>query len=882
MLNTVQVPKKFEPIFRQAQEYVTRYFGEKRELPEKGSIDIGGQRYVMVRAAALSVEFFEAVKNLYLEDGEQEALRIARDLLFDIAHSIGKADARDFHKRMGLKDPVEKLSAGPIHFAYMGWAFVNILPASNPVADENYYLIYDHPYSFEAASWIKSGRKVDFPVCIMNAGYSSGWCEESFGIELIASEISCRAKGDEQCRFIMAPPTKIEGYIKEYLRQGHGITKGAKRYEIPSLYLKKELKDKLATVRRSEEKYRGLFVNMNEGVAVHKLLYDAGKKPIDYVIKDVNPQFESIMGIKREEALDQRATALYGTRKAPYLEVYSQVAETGQPTQFETYFPPMKKHFSISVFSLNKGEFGTIFADITKRKRAEEELQVEKAYFERLFESSPEAIVVVDGDGRVVRVNSEFSKMFGYEADETLGKLIDKLLAPEGLSQEALSLTKKVLGGEKIFLEGVRRRKDGTSVEVSILGTPINVGKRGKAGYAIYRDITERKRAEEERAKLEHQLRQSQKMEAIGTLASGIAHDFNNLLGGILGYSSLLLSKLPNEDTNRKYVELIERAGNRAAELTNRLLGFARRGKYEVKPVDVNQLIRGVVELLSASIDKKIKIKTELCGENPCAKGDLNQLEQVLMNLCVNARDAMPGGGELSICSEVAHLDKKFVSKHLGATPGDYVRLSISDTGMGIDEETMAKIFDPFFTTKEQGRGTGLGLAMVYGVVKNHGGYISCHSRLGKGTTFEVYLPLAQRALSQPRKGRVEPISGSESILVIDDEEILRNLMKDILEDLGYGVMLASDGREAVEIYRKQKKGIDLVIVDMMMPVMGGRETYQELRRINPEVKTLLASGYSQDSAAQQILDLGVKDFLHKPFSLEEISHKVREVLDAR
>jgi len=612
---------------------------------------------------------------------------------------------------------------------------------------------------------------------------------------------------------------------------------------------------------------------------------------------------------------------------------------------------------------------------------------------------------VVDNDSRVLRANSEFTRMFGYALDEALGRSIDELLAPEDLREEAFSLTKRVIGGDGVALESVRQRKDGTLVDVSILGTPVKVKRGQVAVYAIYRDITERKRVEEElraseekyrliventadvvmltrpdgiitylspacervlgydpedlvgqqpwiihpedlkkvesihyqalkgksgsnfeyristregetkwishswspimvegqlqmivsvvrditerkreeeeRAKLESQLRQAQKMEAIGTLASGIAHDFNNLLGGILGYSSLLLGKLPAEDANRKYVELIEKAGNRAAELTNRLLGFARRGKYEVKPVDVNRLINEVVQLLSASINKKIKIRTNLCGENPFTKGDPNQLEQILMNLCVNAQDAMPGGGELSICSQVVHLDEKFVSEHLGATQGEYVRLSISDTGMGMDEETRAKIFDPFFTTKEQGRGTGLGLSMVYGIVKNHGGYVSCHSRLGKGTTFDVYLPLTQGVLSQPRKGRVEPVSGSESILVVDEEEILRDLMKDILEGLGYGVMLASDGREAVDVYREHKGGIDLVIVDMMMPKMGGRETFQELRRINPEVKALLASGYSKDTAAQQILDLGVKDFLHKPFSLEEIAHKVREVLDA-
>ena len=294
MLNTVKVPKKFEPIFRKAQEYVSQYFRQKKVLPSKGLIDVGGQRYIMVRAAAMSVEFFKTIKNLYKGDEEEDTLRMARDLLFDIAHSIGKSDARDFHKRMGLKDPIEKLSAGPVHFAHMGWAFVNILPQSNPVQDESYYLIYEHPYSFEAESWMKLGRKVDFPVCIMNAGYSSGWCEESFGIELIASEITCKAKGDDHCRFIMAPPAKIDDYIQRYLRRDHQIAKGTKKYEIPTLYLKRQLKAQLDAVKESEEKYRFLF---EKSQTVNVLVGTNGK------IVNVNQTAAKSLGYERNDLI---------------------------------------------------------------------------------------------------------------------------------------------------------------------------------------------------------------------------------------------------------------------------------------------------------------------------------------------------------------------------------------------------------------------------------------------------------------------------------------------------------------------------------------------------------------------------------------------------
>jgi len=525
-----------------------------------------------------------------------------------------------------------------------------------------------------------------------------------------------------------------------------------------------------------------------------------------------------------------------------------------------------------------------VFRDITERKRMEEALRESERRFKDISFSMADWIWEVDKNGKYTFASGKAKQVLGYAPKEIIGKTPFELM-PEDEAKKVGRIFKKISLEKKpiVDLENWNLTKQGEKICLLTNGLPILDEKSNLLGYrGVDTDITDRKRAEEEKAKLENQLRQAQKMEAVGTLAGGIAHDFNNLLGGILGYSSLLLSKLAPDDPHRKYVELIERASNRAAELTNRLLGFARQGKYEDKPVDINYLIGGVVELISASVDKRIEIKAELCEDNPLTKGDQNQLEQVLMNLCVNARDAMPNGGQLSINSRQVHLDEGFASKHLGATPGDYLCITVSDTGMGMDKRTKTKIFDPFFTTKEQGRGTGLGLAMVYGIVKNHNGYLSVYSEAGKGTTFEIYLPLAQDSLIRPERKEEKVSLGSESILVVDDEEILRHLMKDILGDLGYGVVLASDGQEAVDVYREHKEGIDLVIVDMMMPKMGGKETFQELKRINPEVKALLASGYSKNAAAQGILNLGVRDFLHKPFSMEEISRKVREVLDAR
>jgi diguanylate cyclase (GGDEF)-like protein/PAS domain S-box-containing protein len=292
MLKTVKVPKQFLPIFEKAQEYVQRYFQTKKEEPSKGTIEIFGERYILVRAASLSVDFFETVTKLYEKEGKEEASNIARQFLFDIAHTIGKQDARNFHTKMNLKDPIEKLSAGPIHFSHSGWAFVDIFPESNPSPDENYYLIYDHPYSFESAAWMQSGKKSDFPVCIMNAGYSSGWSEESFGIPLVASEIMCQAKGDNACRFIMAPPSQIQEHIDRYIKKEPKIADKIIKYEIPDLFKRIELEVKL---RDSETYLKAITENIQAGL----IIIDAE----NHQIIDVNKVAVDLIGVPKEEII---------------------------------------------------------------------------------------------------------------------------------------------------------------------------------------------------------------------------------------------------------------------------------------------------------------------------------------------------------------------------------------------------------------------------------------------------------------------------------------------------------------------------------------------------------------------------------------------------
>ena len=402
-------------------------------------------------------------------------------------------------------------------------------------------------------------------------------------------------------------------------------------------------------------------------------------------------------------------------------------------------------------------------------------------------------------------------------------------------------------------------------------------GANGEAlGYrGIIKDVTEQK-------KLEGQFLQAQKMESIGTLAGGIAHDFNNILGGILGYASLIKMKLSEEDPFFSKIETIEKSALRAAELTAQLLGFARGGKYEAKQINLNDIADETLKIISRTFDKSIEIETSFRKQLPTVEGDAGQLEQVLMNLCVNARDAMDGGGKLIIETGVETPTEEYMRTHWDAKPGLYATLSVSDTGVGIDKNVLRKIFEPFFTTKEKGRGTGLGLSMVYGVVKNHDGYVSVYSELCVGTTFKVYLPVSGKPESEENPEVEAPRGGSELILVVDDEEALRSLAREMLEAFGYRVLLAQNGEEAVKIYAEHGNEIDLAILDMVMPKMGGRETFLKLKELNPKVKALLSTGYSRDGRAQAILRSGVKGFIQKPYQVYELLAEVRKVLDAK
>jgi len=404
------------------------------------------------------------------------------------------------------------------------------------------------------------------------------------------------------------------------------------------------------------------------------------------------------------------------------------------------------------------------------------------------------------------------------------------------------------------------------------------------------RHAIERRQSEAERERLQQELFQTQKLDSIGMLAGGIAHDFNNLLQIILGYVQKMKVHMDNDDRYCEDLNLIEVAADKAAVLTNQLLSYARKGKYVVESLNLSQVVEEVVLLLERTVPENITINTDLSYSATRIKADKNQIYQMLLNLCVNAKDAMPNGGTITISSESRTVEEQYcTSSNPEACPGKYIRLSIQDTGIGITDEVRAKMFEPFFTTKSMGRGTGLGLAMVYGIVKHHGGFIEVDTVVGRGAKFKIYLPAivlhenapSDQETAQPSTSQqlqAAPESREKRILVVDDEEVVRFLAIDLLENLGYEPIPAEDGEQAVEIYKKQKNDIDLVLLDMIMPKLGGVETFRELRKINPEVPIVLLSGYTKDVAAQELLNQGARGFLQKPYKIDELAQVVETI----
>ncbi len=501
-------------------------------------------------------------------------------------------------------------------------------------------------------------------------------------------------------------------------------------------------------------------------------------------------------------------------------------------------------------------------------------LEDSERQYRELVENAHEGIWVVDENGVITFANQRLSTILAYE--EMLGRNIDQLVTPDkkrGLLQLLVQNMRGVVAQEEILM----LRKDGELVSAIISSVPIMEGDRYKGSFAMVTDITDKKRME---TKLLHQ----QKMESIGTMAGGIAHDFNNILTGVLGYASLLKHRLQDQPEAQRFIEIIETSSLRAADLVRQLLAFSRGTQPEdLQVVYPNRVIRETSRLLESSLGKDVQIELDLRSGVPPIAANSTQVQQALLNLCLNARDAMPQGGKISIATAEVDLDvdSSTTYKNLAAEPGQYVRIRVADNGIGISQENLDKIFDPFFTTKEVGKGSGLGLAMVYGIVQNAHGYVHVQSEEGKGTVFDLLFQVASAREREPTLGQLKPgLEGDETILLVDDEPMVRDLGTEILRSYGYRIVHAANGMEALEIYESRGAEIDLVILDLLMPNMSGKETLERLRQLDPTVKILICSGYgSREDDSQPLVDDDTP-LVHKPFKPEELVHAVRQLLD--
>ena len=629
---------------------------------------------------------------------------------------------------------------------------------------------------------------------------------------------------------------------------------------------RKQVEDAL---EQSEERYRDLVENSFDGIFIQK-----GPKIIF-----TNQRLNKMLGYEIGELLGLDHWLVYHpdyqelTRKRALARMQGEKI----PPQYEVKLQRKDGSWfygeiNARVISFEEGPGIQVWVrDISEHKQAEEELRDSEKRLKTILDSIQAGIVLINVETHtIVDANPAAIKMIGAPKEEIIDHVCHKFICSAEKGKCPITdLGQEIDNSERILFTA-------TGEEVPILKTVTPILLNGQAHLLeSFFDITEKK-------KLEAQLQQAQKMEAIGTLAGGIAHDFNNMLQAISGYTQILLMGKKASDPDYEKLEAIEKSAQRASDLTKRLLIFSRKVESKLRPIDLNQEIEQVSKMLERTIPKMINIELHLAENLKIINADPAQIEQIMMNLGVNARDAMPDGGRLIFETENVILDEQYCKIHLGARPGKYVKLSISDTGHGMDREILSHIFEPFYTTKETGKGTGLGLAMVYGIVKNHGGYIMCYSEPGEGTTFKIYFPIIEKEIKtmESKEEKVPIKGGSETILLVDDEEAIRELGEDIFTRFGYTVLMASDGESALEIYSEKKEEINLVILDIIMPGIGGRRCLEKLLKMNPRVKVIIASGYSINGPTKEVLEAGAKGFISKPYDMRGMLKTVRKILD--
>jgi PAS domain S-box-containing protein len=618
-----------------------------------------------------------------------------------------------------------------------------------------------------------------------------------------------------------------------------------------------------------------LFRHMAEGVALHEVVCDAAGKPVNYRILAVNPQFEGCTGLSPEQVVGKLGTEAYGTPEPPYLAEFSAVAMSGRVSRLEVYFPPLERHFAISIAPLGTGFFATIFLDVTEQKRHEQALQKSEEWLRKVFNFAPDPLTVSSPDGRLLRCNDAFCRVAGYPEAELVGHSPTEVGLWLDPKQREVMYAKLAQEGESAELETRLRRKDG---RVALMRISARRAQMGEQTLILTggQDVTDQRN-------LEQQLLHSQKLESLGVLAGGIAHDFNNLLTGILGNADLALAELSPVAPARESLEAIETAARRAAELCRQLLAYSGKGRFLVQPLDVRELVQEMGHLLAVSISKKVVLRYHFAEDLPAIEADATQMRQTIMNLIVNASEAIGDrSGVISVTTGLAHCDADYFKTCFvadGILPGDFVYVEVADTGHGMDRATMDRIFDPFFTTKFTGR--GLGLAAVLGIVRGHKGAIRVYSEVGRGTTFKLLFPAAEAPARQSasNKPSARAWKGRGQILVVDDEETVRTLTRRMLERVGFTVLTAEDGRQAVDLFQRVVDKVDLVILDLTMPHLDGEACFRELRLLKPTVKVVLSSGYNEQDVVNLFAGKGLAGFIQKPYTSEQLIAGVRQVL---
>ena len=624
-------------------------------------------------------------------------------------------------------------------------------------------------------------------------------------------------------------------------------------------------------LRQSEERYRKLVETMNEGLGV---LDRNG------LITYVNDRACEIVGYPREELLGANPLAFLNEENRKILTYEMARSMKGEKGSYELELPRKDGSSSVVVMSGSpildeKGRFVGSFAvmtDITARKRAE----AVRRRLATAVEQSIESVMITDPSGHIVYVNPAFETISGYSGDEVLGRRPTFLKSDQHDEAFYKELQASIRSGKAWKGRLISRKKNGELFHEDVTISPV----RNSAGEIVNfvdvgHDMTQH-------VYLQRQLIQAQKMEAVGTLAGGIAHDFNNLLQIILGYSELVQFSIAEGGSGQEEIGFIRQAAARGAELVQQILTFSRNVETKPRPLDLNREIRQAQTMMARTIPKMISIQLALAQDLKTVNADPGQMEQVLLNLAVNAQHAMPEGGCITIRTENVILDHDYADGHFGVKPGEYALLSVSDTGHGMEKKIVDHIFEPFYTTKGPEEGTGLGLAIVFGIVKGHGGHIECYSEPGQGAIFRIYLPVIESEVSENEAiTEKPPESGTETILLVDDEESILELGKRILTRAGYTVLTASHGKVALETYRTRKGEVDLIILDLIMPEMGGKECFEKLIKMDPNARIIIASGYSVDRLTKKDAGRGPAGILGKPYRMRQMLQVVRTVLDS-